>query len=357
MKDSFSLQTYGGSQVSKPGRKLNMASNPQVAPRLAEDCLFSRFKLQWSVDSSSWQEVACGASNFCDSSCSAQSLPSNTAVTFRGRTICTEEALNGEWSNSSVPVSTLPRPSEPLVVHVNVWSYDAAELSWSRPVLNDCILQGWQVELLDSNLWTSGPGCQGLTADATGCNLTNLACDSDFQARVSTRCHSALADAEPRSVSFRTAAGAECLKRAGAPLGVLLLATSVSSATLTWEAGSPNAGAPRRERVIILPSFASTRPVSQQDSTSCIFSGLAENSSYVASIQELCAESSLASPSALSQVATTFSVPWPSVALQLPFPDETVERRPEELMVMYDVDVELPVVGAWAACGSTVGID
>lgn len=65
MKDSFSLQTYGGSQVSKPGRKLNMASNPQVAPRLAEDCLFSRFKLQWSVDSSSWQEVACGASNFC----------------------------------------------------------------------------------------------------------------------------------------------------------------------------------------------------------------------------------------------------------------------------------------------------
>ncbi|CAK9037583.1 unnamed protein product [Durusdinium trenchii] len=332
------------------------ASSPQVSQMLVQwsspelnDCLFSRFKLQWSVDSSSWQEVACGASNFCDSSCSAQSLPSNTAVTFRGRTICTEEALNGEWSNSSVPVSTLPRPSEPLVVHVNVWSYDAAELSWSRPVLNDCILQGWQVELLDSNLWTSGPGCQGLTADATGCNLTNLACDSDFQARVSTRCHSALADAEPRSVSFRTAAGAECLKRAGAPLGVLLLATSVSSATLTWEAGSPNdctfaSWAVQLSPTEPGPSFSCAS--SLRDSTSCIFSGLAENSSYVASIQELCAESSLASPSALSQVATTFSVPWPSVALQLPFPDETVERRPEELMVMYDVDVELPVVGS-----------
>ncbi|CAK9041631.1 Uncharacterized protein SCF082_LOCUS24016 [Durusdinium trenchii] len=454
------------------------ASSPQVSQMLVQwsspelnDCLFSRFKLQWSVDSSSWQEVACGASNFCDSSCSAQSLPSNTAVTFRGRTICTEEALNGEWSNSSVPVSTLPRPSEPLVVHVNVWSYDAAELSWSRPVLNDCILQGWQVELLDSNLWTSGPGCQGLTADATGCNLTNLACDSDFQARVSTRCHSALADAEPRSVSFRTAAGAECLKRAGAPLGVLLLATSVSSATLTWEVQSSivhdgglaerrgtqtgasrgRIGVPRRDEAVLSlrtkeeeeashlsdgrtanidsmdqegilcdpeevaplgwgegtskasglakaddsdctfaswavqlsptepgPSFScasslrdreAERPTRKRatggtvpDSTSCIFSGLAENSSYVASIQELCAESSLASPSALSQVATTFSVPWPSVALQLPFPDETVERRPEEceivktpkesqreravLMVMYDVDVELPVVGS-----------
>ena len=90
----------------------------------------------------------------------------------------------------------------------------------------------------------------------SGCNLTDLACDTDFQVptgfeafgaqvRVDVVCSDGRASVAGVAKAFRTAAGAGCQRRAGAPAG-LLLTSSVSSLSLTWEAAAPNAWKPSR---------------------------------------------------------------------------------------------------------------
>lgn len=316
------------------------------------DCIFSQYHLQRAVaGTSAWQDVICQASSVCETSCRVSALPSNTALTFQVRTLCgNDQVLNSDWSDASLPTSTWPRPAAELdLPTATVLSHDTVVLTWLRPATNDCILQGYQVELYDG-AWRADPsGCAALTQSATGCTLTHLACDTEFQARVSARCSDPLANSGTGNATvFRTTAGAECLKSATLPRGLLLISSAVGQLTLTWEAGDANDCTFDSWDVRLNTSdgqSAASCHLSARNLTSCTFSNLAENSTYLASVQEICSQSFLSSLIARSLPATTLSVPVPSVVLQLPFPDEPVSSRPAELTVMYDVDVEFPVGG------------
>eukprot|EP00434_Breviolum_minutum_P008714 symbB.v1.2.007682.t1/scaffold476.1/size199034/1 len=329
------------------------ASSPTVTSMLVQwnspilfDCGFSSFELQWSVVAGTWQSAACAAVSMCDTSCRVASLPSNTQLTFRVRILCSDQALNSEWSNGSFPMSTLPRPSDVVLSSAVVISHDMANLTWERPTTNDCVLQGYQVELYDG-AWRANPtGCVALNEETTDCTLTNLACDTEFQARVTTVCSDTLANSAASSSpsTFRTTAGAECLKRALLPRGLLLMPSSVSTMSFIWEAGDANdctfASWDVQLNTLDGQIAASCQSLSH-GTTSCSFTDLAENTSYVAVVQETCSQPLLSSPLAESSPASTLSVVVPSVQLQLPFPGETLAIRPTELTVMYDVDVEL----------------
>lgn len=78
----------------------------------------------------------------------------------------------------------------------------------------------------------------------------------------------------------------------------------------------------------------------ERQSTGCLFTSLAENTTYTASVQELCLDATLSSLVATAR-GRTLSVSPPMVALHLPLVAETVEERPQEITVVYDVDVEL----------------
>ncbi|CAJ1361759.1 unnamed protein product, partial [Effrenium voratum] len=106
------------------------------------DCVFRSFELQWADVGGSWVSSACDGT-FCQSSCLAQPLPSNTLLSFRVRTLCDVEALSSSWSNASDSVATLPRIAEVVVVNISA-SHDTAELTWERPLLNDCLLLGYK---------------------------------------------------------------------------------------------------------------------------------------------------------------------------------------------------------------------
>jgi len=339
------------------------ASSPTVTSMLVQwnspilfDCGFSSFELQWSVVAGTWQSAACAAVSMCDTSCRVASLPSNTQLTFRVRILCSDQALNSEWSNGSFPMSTLPRPSDVVLSSAVVISHDMANLTWERPTTNDCVLQGYQVELYDG-AWRANPtGCVALNEETTDCTLTNLACDTEFQARVTTVCSDTLANSAASSSpsTFRTTAGAECLKRALLPRGLLLMPSSVSTMSFIWEAGDANdctfASWDVQLNTLDGQIAASCQSLSH-GTTSCSFTDLAENTSYVAVVQETCSQPLLSSPLAESSPASTLSVVVPSVQLQLPFPGETLAIRPTELTVMYDVDVELSSGVVPQVCG------
>ncbi|CAE7320182.1 unnamed protein product [Symbiodinium natans] len=344
------------------------------------DCRFQGYELQWqSTDiGGSWATVtSCGASHaYCDSSCTVSGLPSNSEVLFRAKVHCENATLDGPWT-ASTPLSTLPRRAESMDgPNVSVLGAYEVAMSWSLPpspgavTLNDCVVQGWQAEIFDyaSETWmtpSNGSCISALTnAAAAGCLAMGLSCGSSYQARVAPVCSNS--DAQPAAVgnatTFTTQRGAACLIRAGRPAGVVALATSVSTIRISWEAGESNDCAFATWDVRLRVGSGSASAVAgcsglTRETTSCLAYGLDENTSYHATVQELCSESSAASPVAESlEPATTWSVPAPSLSITLPLANSVVEIRPSEFTLMYDVDVEMPQSGgadvypAWVIC-------
>lgn len=344
------------------------------------DCRFQAYELQWQTTdaSSTWTSVAScgGAQAYCDSSCFVSGLPSASPVRFRAKVSCQSATLDGPWTTSSA-VFTLPRRAERMEApNATVLGVDQVTLSWPVPpspgslTLNDCVLQGWQVEIFDyaSGLW-SRPGngsCPNALSNAAsqGCLVMGLACGSSYQARVAPVCNDIAAQPVDtgNATAFTMDRGAACHIRAGRPAGVVVLATSVSGVRISWEAGDSNDcsfaswDVHLRTASDALVAAAGCTGLARE-TTTCNAYGLAENTSYYATVQELCLEASASSPVAESlEPATTWSVPAPSISLTLPMAGSVVTSRPSEFTLMFDVDVELPQAGgaavhpSWSVC-------
>eukprot|EP00927_Polykrikos_kofoidii_P044259 TRINITY_DN38274_c0_g1_i1.p1 TRINITY_DN38274_c0_g1~~TRINITY_DN38274_c0_g1_i1.p1 ORF type:complete len:771 (+),score=77.09 TRINITY_DN38274_c0_g1_i1:79-2391(+) len=271
------------------------------------DCAFSRYVVEWRPCSGppTWS-VPTGCTEFPEVSvnkCTAVGLPSNTLVTFRIRTACTEANLDSGWAKRPHPAtrrwSTLMQPAlVPTNIVLSPHAVNGAELRWRPPQLNDCVFKAWSVQAREasSDLWVQQPACSGGVYSETSCVPRDLRCGGSFFFRIAAECTDSAVSSDAGFSEFPTTfVGLDCLVAAQVPLGVWASESSVSTVKLAWTPGAARDCSFLRWHVDVLAGNSKEWTPAQgcdklwtRALTRCTVVGLSSNTRYTFRVREEC---------------------------------------------------------------------
>lgn len=288
-------------------------------------CDFVAHLVQQRADGGEWAAAAgCGASTIaCESSsaCVATGLPSNTLLQFRVRADLSPPCPTSEWALAASLGQTLPLPAVApmtLVGATPAATDTSLTFEWIPRLANDCISIGFLVQRTweGNTQWVSASDCADVRRAGSAklsCQLTGLACDTEYRMRVQEVCENDATNSPFSLVMgpYSTQDAPGCVVIARAPKDVSAEQNAKdgnTSVKVSWELSGQGDCVFKAWRVQHSLSWVETwvetagcGELTSQDVSSCWTTGLRSNTEYEFRVREECEDPSANSEWSVSE--------------------------------------------------------
>lgn len=328
--------------------------------RALHDCTFSSFLVEVQiVGTDSWTTpLGCDALiSACVTDCLARDVSSNSHYVARVKVMCDESTAASPYSELSESILTLPmQAGRPAALRSASPTSSSVDLEWVAATPSpDCTFRNWDLGVLMDTYsqWSTPSGCDMLgTRSTTRCTAMGLACDTAYTVRVREVCSLSGATGDFLvGAQFRTLRSGTCLRGATAPEFVRMSSPTTTSLLLTFMAGVGHDcifGGFDVQRLQVgtamwVNAGGSCRTIATREGPRCTAQGLRDGTPYIFRVREMCTNGgALASPWGISGEATsTIEVPPVTVVAKVPAEGFSAGARPDSLLVVFAVNVEL----------------